>query len=101
MDNMCIEKMMGQFESGELKKIFRNISCIAFIGLIASARKAWQDEEEETRKDTSIVLILQEQLCISELLRDIQDAIFFRATSSSTFVMSDVQSIYIPSSIRD
>ena len=70
--------------------------------------KAWQ--EEETRKDTSTVLILQEQSCISELLKVIQDAILlillystmllFRATSSSTLIMSDVQSIYIPSSIR-
>ena len=58
MDNMCIEKMMEQFNSGKFKKIFRNISCIALIGMIASGRKAWQ-EEEETRKDFSIVLILQ------------------------------------------
>ena len=29
------------------------------IGL-TSGRKAWQEEEEETRKDTSTVLILQE-----------------------------------------
>ena len=100
MDNMCIEKMMEQFNSGELKKIFRNISCIALIGLTASGRKAWQ-EKEETRKDTSTVLILQEQLCISELFKDIQDAILlillyrtmclFRATSSSTFIMSDCE----------
>ena len=74
MGNMYIEKMMEQFNSGELKKIFRNISCIALIGLIASGRKAWQ-EEKETRKDTRTVLILQEQLCISELFKDIQDAI--------------------------
>ena len=74
MDNMCIEKMKEQFNSGEVKKMFRNISCIALIGLTASGRKAWQ-EEEETTKNTSIVLILQEQLCISELLKDIQDAI--------------------------
>ena len=33
MDNMCIEKMMEQFNYGESKKIFRNISCIALIGL--------------------------------------------------------------------
>ena len=49
MDNMCIEKMMEQFSSGESKTIFRNISCVSLIGLIASGRKAWQ-EEEETRK---------------------------------------------------
>ena len=74
MDNMCIEKMLEQFNCGELKQIFSNISCIALIGLIASGRKAWQ-EEEEKRKDTSTVLILHEQLCISELFKDIQDAI--------------------------
>ena len=54
MDNMCIEKMMEQFNSGT---IFRNISCTVIIGLTKSGRKAWQ-EEEETRKDTSTVLIL-------------------------------------------
>ena len=53
------EKMMEQLNFGELKTIFRNISCIVIIGLTTSGRKAWQ-EEEETRKDTSIVLIHQE-----------------------------------------
>ena len=38
MDNMCIEKKMEPFNSGELKNIFRNISCILLIGLIASGR---------------------------------------------------------------
>ena len=108
--NMCIEKKMEPFNSGELKKIFRNISCIALVGLIASGKHAWQ-EEEESRTDFSTVLILLEQLCISELFKDIQDAILlilryrtmwlFRATSSSTFNMSDVQSICIPSSVLD
>ena len=56
------------------EKIFRHISCIAIIGLIASGKHAWQ-EGEETRKDSSTVLILQEQLCISELFKDIQDVI--------------------------
>ena len=41
------------------RAIFRNISCIVIICLTKSERKAWQ-EEEETRKDTSTVLILQE-----------------------------------------
>ena len=105
-----IEKMMEQLNSGESKTIFRNMSCIAIIGLTTSERKPWQ-EEEETRKDTSIVLIRQEQSCSSELFKVIQDAVslillyrtmsLFRATSSSTFIMSDVHSIYIPSSIRD
>ena len=63
------------------------------------------------KKNTSIVLIHQEQSCTSELFKAIQDAVslillyktmtFFRAASSNTFIMSDVQSIYIPSFIRD
>ena len=69
-----IEKMMEQMNSGESKTIFRNISCVAVIGLTTSGRKAWQ-EEEETRKDTSIVLIRQEQSCMSELFKAIQDAV--------------------------
>ena len=105
-----LETMMERLNSGESRTIFRNISCIVIIGLPKSGRKAWQ-EEEETRKDTNIVLILQEQSCTSELFKAIQDAVslillhrtmlLFRATSPSTFIMSDVQLIYIPSSIRD
>ena len=84
--------------------LFKNISCIVISGLTKSGRKPWQ-EEEETRKDTSIVLIRQEQSCTSELFKAIQDAVslilpfrtmlLFRAVSSNTFIMSDVQSIYI------
>ena len=50
---------MERLNSGELKKIFRNISCIPFIGLVANGKHAWQ-EEEETRKFTNTLLILQE-----------------------------------------
>ena len=71
-----IEKMMERYNSVESKTIFRNISCIVIIGLTTSGRKAWQ-EEEETRKDTNIVLIHQEQSCTSELFKAIQDAILF------------------------
>ena len=105
-----LDKLMERLNSGEAKTIFKDISCIVIIGLTTSGRKAWQ-EEEETRKDTSIVPIRQEQSCTSELFKAIQDAVslillyrtmlLFRATSSDTFIMSDVQSIYIPSSIRD
>ena len=66
--------------------------------------------EEERRKDTSTVLIHQEQFCTSELFKVIQDAVslivvyrtllFFMTVSSSTLIMSDVHSTYIPSSIR-
>ena len=104
------EKMMERLNSGESKTILRNISCIVIIGLTTCGKAAWQ-EEEETRKGFSIVLIRQEQSCTSELFKAIQDAVslillyrtmlLFRTASSSTFIMSDVQSICIPSSIRD
>ena len=104
------EKVMEPFNSGESQKIFRNISCIALIGLTIVGKHSWQ-EEEETRKDSSTVLVLQEQLCNSELFKDIQDAILlilhhrtmrlFRATSSITKIMSDVQLICILSSALD
>ena len=100
---------MERLNSGELKKIFRISSHTLLIGLIASGKHAWQ--EEETRKDSSTVLIHQAQSCTSELFKVIQDAVslilfyktmlLFRATSSNTFIMSDVQSFYIPSSIQD
>ena len=67
------EKMMERLNSGESKTIFRNISSIVIIGLTTGGRKACQ-EEEETRKNTSIVLIRQEQSCTSELFKVIQDA---------------------------
>ena len=92
---------MERLNSGESKTIFRNISCIVIIGLTTSGRKAWQ--EEDTRKDTSIVLIRQEQSCTSELFKVIQDAVslillyrtlsLIRATSSSTFIMSGGQNL--------
>ena len=71
--NMCIEKKMEQSISGESKKIIRIIHHTLFIGLTASGKYAWQ--EEETREDSSIVLVLQKQLCMSELFRDLQDAV--------------------------
>ena len=105
-----LEKTMERLNSGELKIIFRNISCIVIIGLTESGRAARQ-EEEEKRKDFSSVLILQEPFCTSELFKVIQDAVLlilhyrtmslFRTVSSSTFITSDVQSIYIPSSTQD
>ena len=70
---MCIEKMMEPFNSGELKKIFRNISCILLIGRISSGKHFWQ--EEEIREDCSTVLILLEQVFISDLFKDIEEAI--------------------------
>ena len=74
-------------------------------------RARWQ-EAEATRKDFSTVLIRQDKkFFTSELFKVIQDAIplmlhcrtmcWFRASSSSTFVTLDVQSIYTPSQIQD
>ena len=40
-----IERTMEQLNSGESKMIFKNISCIAIIGLTKSRRVAWQEEE--------------------------------------------------------
>ena len=101
---------MKRLNSGESKTIFRNISCIVIIDLTKSGRKAWQ-EEEERRKDTNIVLIHQEQSSTSDLFKVIQDAVslvlLYRTmssvgtVSSCTFIVSDVQSIYIPSSMQD
>ena len=93
---------MEQLNSGESKTIFRNISRIVFIGL-DRWNKAWQ-QEEETRTLTGIVLIRQnEKFFTFKLFKVIQDRtmLLFRATSSSTFFMSDVQFIYISQSIRD
>ena len=47
---MCIEKKMEQFNSGELRKIFRNISRILLIGLIARGKHAWQKEEGNKKR---------------------------------------------------
>ena len=65
---------MEQFISRELKKIFRISSHTLLIGRTASGKYAWQ-EEEEIKEDSSTVLMLQEQLFISELFRYVQDAI--------------------------
>ena len=92
---------MEQFNSGELKENHQKyFPYCPLIGLVGSGRKVWQ-EEEETRTYSSTVLMLQEQWCISELFKNIQDAVllilhyktmsFFRTVSSSTFVTSDVQ----------
>ena len=104
---LIIEKMMERLNCGESKTIFRNISCIALIGLTKSRKTAWQEEEEEeTRKDISTVLIHQEQSCTSEVLqghsgRSFIDSHFTGQCHYSErflqvpIIMSDVQSICI------
>ena len=44
MEIKYIEKMMERFNSGELKRIFGNISRTVLIGLATSGRRAWQEE---------------------------------------------------------
>ena len=66
---------MERLNSGEQNIIFfRIILCFVIIGLTKNGRTAWQ-EEEDKRKDSSIVLILQEQSCTPELFKVIRDAI--------------------------
>ena len=48
--------------------------CILNIGLTKSGRKAWQ-EEEDKRKDFSIVPMLKEKFFTSKLFKVIKDAI--------------------------
>ena len=45
-----------------------------FIGLIVDGKHAWQQEEEQ-KGDISTALMIQESLFISELFKEIQDAI--------------------------
>ena len=53
-----------------------------------SGRAAWQ-EEEDTRKDFSIVLVLQEQFCKSELSKVIQDAILINPSLQDNVMKPD------------
>ena len=106
------EKMMERLNSGELKTIlwkhFPTLSSLVW-------RQVEGKHGRRSRKQEKISIlywsIRNKKFLISELFNVIQDAIslillyrtmyLFRTTSSSTFIMSDVQSIYIPSSIRD
>ena len=65
---------MERFISGELKNIFRVNLHKFFIGLTIDGKHAWQQEEEQ-KGDSSTALMIQEQSFISELFKDIQDAI--------------------------
>ena len=52
------EKMMERLNSGESKTILRIMLCFVIIGLTKMGRKALQEEED--KRDTSIVLFHQE-----------------------------------------
>ena len=103
------EKMMERLNSGEYKIILRIILCFVIVGLTKSGRAAWQ--EEDTRNISVVCWFFRSNSCTSEIFKDIQDAVSLillyrtmssvRATSSNALIMSDVQSIHIPSSIWD
>ena len=61
------------FNLEELRIIFRVIFHKFVIGLTIVGKHAWQQEEEQ-KGNISIALMFQEQLFISELFEDIQDA---------------------------
>ena len=65
---------MEQFISGEIKKISRVNSHRFLIGLTIDGKHARQQEEEQ-KGNISIALMIQEKLFISELFKDIQEAI--------------------------
>ena len=68
------EKMTERFNSVELKNICRVNFHKFLIGLTIVGKHAWQ-QEEERKGDISTALTVQEQSFISELFKDIQDAI--------------------------
>ena len=84
--------------SGELKNICRINFHKFLIGL--TGKHAWQ-QEEERKGDISTALMFQEQMFISELFKEIQDANLlilhyttiwkFRADSSIIFAILDVR----------
>ena len=101
-----LEKMTERLNCRESKTIFRNITCIVIIGLTSSGRASWQ--EEDTRKikyctDSSGAILylraLQGHSGRSLMDLSLPDNViipdgFFK-------YIYHVQSIYIPSSIRD
>ena len=102
---------MEQLNSGDEKIVSGTILRTLSIGLMKCGIVKWQ-EAEATRKGFNIVLTRQDKkFLISELFKVIQDAIplnlhfrtmcKFRTTSSSTFIILDVQSVYSPSQIQE
>ena len=97
LSNSTTRRRREQFNSGESRIIFRINFHKQLIGLTIVGKYAWQQKEQ---KGDGTALIFQEQLFISELFKDIQDAISlillyrtmwkFRADSSNIFITLDV-----------
>ena len=89
----------------------RTFSCLVIIGLTTRGRKPRQERERKQENIPVLYCFVRSNIVLPSSSRSIQDAVslivicrtvlFSRAASSSTFIMSDVQSICIPSSIRD
>ena len=102
---------MERLNSGDYKIIFGTILSNLNIGLMNSGRVQCQ-KAEETRKGFQYCTNPSgQEILFSELFKVVQDAVLliflyrtkfeFRTISSSTFIISDVQSIYTPSQIED
>ena len=102
---------MVRSNSGDWKMIFGTDLSILNIGLMVYGGAKCK-EAEATRKDLNTVLTRHDKkFFTSELFKVIQDGIplilhfktmcYFRTISSSKFLTSDVQSIYISSQIQD
>ena len=64
---------MEQFNSTKSNSIFEIIIHKYKFGLTIVGKHAWQQEEEQ-KGDICIALMIQEQLFISDLFKDIQNA---------------------------
>ena len=97
---------MERLNSGVSKTIFRNISCIVIIGLTKSSMERGGGNKKifQYCADSSGAILylpaLQGHSGRSIIDPSLQDNVII-PVSSSTFITSDVQSIYIPSSIQD
>ena len=75
MDNMCIVKVMEQFNSGNFFKKLQKYFLYCPHWSDSKWKKSIAGGGENKKKMPGTVLILQEQLYISELFKDIQAAI--------------------------
>ena len=76
------------------KNIFILNSHNLLIGLTIDGKYAWQEDEQ--KGDSNIVLMIQEQLFISELFKDIQDAISLILLSGQCCDSERILPSYLP-----
>ena len=93
-DAWRVAKRFSSSRVGQRHNFSISITC-----LTNSGRAAWQEEEEDTRKEFSIVLTHQEQAIL--YFQSLQGHSGRSLIDTSTVNTSDVQSIHIPSPIQD